>query len=336
EIFRHDTGWHVATENRELNRPLVVAAGERVDAIISAQREEIAHLSSHAAALLAEAAQHASAAGATKFARIEALAAERVDLRQRLDELTRQFACLNQDISAEHHGQARCDGLEARAGVGSRYNFAVDMAKFVQTERSAAAARLAEIDAHLALLDDPDDQADISLSTQGLLDRITAQRARMLVELERLTADRDAAVQAAALADPDFAPLPDGLIARGEALETLAKTSNWLAMRIWLVFLTIVVLDISAILVMSLMPAPQTVVLGEALTAEIAIRQALARAEQATSEAMASMFDARIRAAEAENVADERVSSLRAAIETRRMLNKQVNAELGRRFRKAA
>jgi hypothetical protein len=328
EIFKQDTQSYIAEDNREQNRPLFEAVATRVDAAIAEKRAEIVRLDDQADTIIAEARQIDAVAQAAAAAQVEALIAERAGLQQRVAELTRDLACQTQNLVAEDTGQVRCDGVAAVAGTGDRYDFAVEMAEFARAERTAGEARIRQIDDALARLQDREAPAGIPPEARDLLNQIAAQRAQAMADLDRLLDDRDAAVRESAVRDAGFVPLPDGLIVRGEALEALANASTWLQTRILLVFLTLLVLDLGAILVMTVMPAPRMVVLGEVLTAEVVIQQALAQAEQAICQAKQSILDARARTTKTEDEVDQRITSLRRTMKTRKMVSDRIDGDL--------
>ncbi len=146
--------------------------------------------------------------------------------------------------------------------------------------------------------------------------------------LDRLLDDRDGAVRDSVEQDVDFVPLPDGLIVRGEAIEAMANASPWLLTRIMLVFLTLLVLDLGAILVMTVMPAPRTVVLGEILTAEVAIRQAMAEAEQEIFRSNQSILKAREMMTKSEDEVDQRITSHRREMKARQIISDRIDDDL--------
>lgn len=335
ELFRNDTSRHLEDQTRALNTPLAEAAAERVGAMIAAKREEITRLDNEAAAILSDARHATVVAQTATAARLEALATEREALQTRLDEVNRALACYVQNAAAERHGQTRCDGVATVRGEGDAFNFANEMATLQRGERETIQARVAEIDAALARLGQGDAAADLSAGVQAVLNQIAVERARSAGDLAALVEDRDRAIRESLTTDPAYVPLPEGLIAHGEALDELAAQSPWLAMRIRLVFLCMVILDLGAVLVMSMMPSPRTVALGEFLTAEVRMHQKMALSEQAIAEAMEKTLEARARIAAAEHATDERVTRLRTDTRMRRAANEHVDAKLDTFLRKA-
>jgi len=332
EIFKQDTLTYIAAENRAQNQPLLEATVARIDAGIAERRAEITRLDDEAEAIIAELRRIDAVAEGAAVAQVEALIAERASLQQRVMELTRDLACQTQNQVAEDTGQIRCDGVEAVAGTGDRYDFAVEMAEFARAERTAAEARLGQIDAALARLQDRAAPTGIPPEAREILNQIAAQRAQAMAALDRLLDDRDGTVRDSVEQDFGFVPMPDGLIVRGEAMEALASASPWLQTRIMLVFLTLLVLDLGAILVMTVMPAPRMVVLGEILTAEVAMQRALAEAEQAICQSNQTILEAREMKTKTEDEVDQRITSHRRAMKTRKMVSDRIDDDLDARF----
>lgn len=336
EVFRTDTEVQIASDNRAQNDPISQAMAERADANILAKRDEIERLDAQAARVLDDASRIDEAGRSARIAQLTALTTERDQLQQQIRELTSQLACETQNRAAEENGQVRCDGLSAVAGTGDRFDFAEEMADFARQERDAATTRVQQIDAALERLQSSEEPGGISTDARDLLNQIAVRRAQVMSDLERLTADREENILAGTLAHPDYVPLPDGLIVRGEALGKLAETSPWLQTRILLVFLTLLVLDMGAILVMSIMPAPKSVVFNEVLSAEVVMREAQAKAEKAIAEASKTIFEAREQTARTEEEADERITRLHTARKTRQAVNARVDEGLDERFREAS
>jgi len=334
-LFQADTSRHLEGQTRELNAPLVTAAAERIDGLIAAKRDEIDRLDSEAAAVIADARQATVVQQTAAAAQLEALATERGTLLARLDEVNRALSCYEQDAVAERRGQARCDGAETVRGEGDAYTFANEMAALKQAERQSIDARIAEIDAALQRLGAGDADAGLPAAVQTTLNPIAAERARVAGELADLVEDRERAIHESLATDPSFVPFPEGLIAHGEALDELTSQSPWLAMRIRLVFLCMVILDLGAVLVMSMMPAPRTIVLGEFLTAQVRMHQKMATSEQAIADAMEQTLEARARKATAEHATDERVTRLRSDTLMRRAANDHVDANIEKFLRRA-
>lgn len=333
-LFRADTSRYLEDETRQINGPLATAAAERVDGMIAAKRDEIERLDGEAAAIISDARQAAMVAQTAAAAQFEALATERAGLLASLGEVNRALSCYNQDAAAERLGQARCDGADAVRGEGDAYAFANEMAALKQAERQSIEARIAEIEIALQRLGEGGAGASLPAAVQNVLNQIAAERAHVDGELSALIQDRERAIQESVAADPAYVPSPEGLIAHGEALDDLTAQSAWLAMRIKLVFLCMVILDLGAVLVLSMMPAPRTIVLGEYLTAHVRMHQKMATSEQAIADAMEQTLEARARKAAAEHATDERVTRLHSDSRMRRATNDHVDKEIEKFLRR--
>ena len=334
-LFRADTSRYLENETRETNEPLATAAAELIDGLIGAKRDEIDRLDNEAAAILSTAREAMVIEQRAAAARLEALATERAALLATLGEVNRALSCYNQDVVAERLGQARCDGIATVEGRGNAYTFANEMAALKQAERESIEAQIAEIDASLQRLEESGSDAALPASVQNALNQIAVERARVDSDLSALIQDRERAIQDSIAADPAYVPLPEGLIAHGEALDDLVAQSAWLALRIKLVFLCMVILDLGAVLVLSMMPAPRTIVLGEYLTAEVRMHQKMATSEQTIADAMEQTLEARARKAAAEHATEERVTRLRSDTRMRQAANDHLDANLEKIFRRA-
>lgn len=334
-LFRADTSRYLENETRETNEPLATAAAERIDGLIGAKRDEIDRLDNEAAAILSIAREAMVIEQRAAAARLEALATERAALLATLGEVNRALSCYNQDVVAERLGQARCDGIETVEGRGNAYTFANEMAALKQAERESIEAQIAEIDASLQPLEEFDSDSALPASVQNALNQIAVERARVDSDLSALIQDRERTIQDSIAADPAYVPLPEGLIAHGEALDDLVAQSARLALRIKLVFLCMVILDLGAVLVLSMMPAPRTIVLGEYLTAQVRMHQKMATSEQKIADAMEQTLEARARKAAAEHATEERVTRLRSDTRMRQAANDHLDANLEKIFRRA-
>jgi hypothetical protein len=335
ELFRQDTDRHLDNRVRELNRPQAEAAAKRIDAVIAERRADIARLDGRAAAILGSASQSGLVAQAATASQIEALTSERAAAQRRLSQVEREIDCFAQDVAAEEHGRTRCDGAKAEKGIGDAYKYAANMAETKRKERAALGARIAEIDAALPGLRSDVLGSGVSQEAKVQLNQIAAERVRTKVDLDGLVERRDEAIRDSLRADSDFVPQSEGLIAHGEALEELAAASSWLWRQIYLVLLCIVILDLGTVLVMTTMQVPQTVALGEFMTAEVRMYKTLARGEGAIAEVMEALTEARVRRTSAENMADEKIARLRSDMTMRRAANEHIDAHLDTMSRRA-
>ena len=100
-------------------------------------------------------------------------------------------------------------------------------------------------------------------AVRNQMDSLATERARLAASLRDLQDRRDSRTGAIALADPAYVPLADGLIQRGGMLDDLAAGSPWLAVRIWSVWLALMVLDLSAMVATLMVTPPLTYCLRE-------------------------------------------------------------------------
>lgn len=335
EVFRQDTDAYLVDQNRERNQPVFQAAAERVDAQIQLKRNEIARLDERAASFIQHARRTQTTALAAAAAQAEALISERAALRDRVGMLSRESDCQTTNRAAEETGDVRCDGVAASAGTGTRHRVAGELAEYARAERASAETRIAEIDVELAQLQAPATSPAITPEAQVLLNQIAASHSRATQDLERLVQDRDQTIRDSAERDAAFAVISEGLIVRGEALDALAKSSPWLAVRILLVMLSLVVLDLAAIFVITVQPAPRSLVVGEVLASEIVLYESIARAEQAICQAKQSILDAREMTTKTEDEVDQRITSLRRTMKTRKILSDRIDGDLKARFDEA-
>lgn len=304
-LFHTDAQADMMQKNQALNRPLMQAATERVDALIAARTDEIAQLDEQAAALLAGAER----AFATGQMPMDDLMQERAALVDRIADLQSEIDCYTQDIDAEFHGQTRCDGTVAEKGDGDRYNFAKARADSALAERDLARTRIQEIDAALTVLRRTA-QGGPDAATQDQLSRLAMRRAQLMQEVEQLTADRPAAIAAQMTADPGYVPPAAGLIQTGEALERLKARSDWMWWSVHLVLASLLILDLGVVIVLTLLPPPPFIVLFEVLDGETLIQAALARAETSIAASMEQRMQAQVNRAQAERRARDQVVDL--------------------------
>lgn len=332
EIFRHDTDADLASQNREQNQPIFQAAAERVDAQIKTKKEEIARLDDQADAMIVDALNTQATAQAAAQAQVQALISERTALQDRIIMLSGQIDCQTSNRAAEETGDVRCDGIIASEGTGTRYRVAGELADYARAERSSAQTRVRAIDADIERLQIPTDAARIAPKTQAQLNQIAVFRAEVMEELAIVAQAREQEIRESATQDAAFVPMPEGLIVRGEALDNLARKSPWLLGRMLLVMLSLTVLDLAAIFVITVQPAPRSLVLGEVLASEIVMHQTIAHAEQVIGKARQSILDVREKSMETENQVDQRLSALRQAIKTRKMVVDRIDSDLNARF----
>ncbi|KCZ85071.1 hypothetical protein HAD_05300 [Hyphomonas adhaerens MHS-3] len=328
EMFHRDIDAFLERRTSEQNEPVFQAASDRVDAQIALKRAEIERLDGEAAAILADARQTDVTAQSAIAAQVATLIAERAALQDRIASLSKELDCQTTNLGAEEAGGIRCDGVVAFAGTRTKHKVAGDLADYAREERANAAARVDEVDRELARLQVPSSTTSITPEVQQLLDPIAVSRVQTMADLDELVQDRDLMISKSAAQDAAYAVVPEGLIVRGEALETLARSSPWLAGRILLVSLSLIVLDLAAVFVITVQPPPKSLVLREVLASEIAMYEAISKAELAIGEEKQSIFSVRDITTKAEDESDQRVTSRRQAMKTRKMVSDRIDNDL--------
>lgn len=330
-LFEGDIAAQMDEQDRTANKPIYEAAQRRYDDTIAAMQTELAQLDTQIAALLQRETTSATAALAAAQEQIAALSAERASLQRRISELETRIDCIATDKIAEETGGVRCNGSRATEGKGNQWEAANQLLGRFQTERVRAQARVAEIDKELTRLQNP--PAPANSFGEGRLAFLTGLRSERLQALNDFTAERTFAVRSAMEADARFVTRPEGLIERGEALDALAKSSPWLAMRIWLVFGSMTILDLAAVIVLSLLPPPLGLTIAEALASETAAHQIIARHESLAGSAKKDALTAREATVRAEMEADERIGRFRTTINARRHMSAHFDSEIEQTLR---
>jgi len=268
EFLGPDIFAHASEQNQKVNEPVFANAEELAEAEIQAVRDEIAVLDNRAAGILEQQAAELGAATATLKAQRDALTRERGELRNKFESLSERYLCAQKNLIAEEFGGTRCDGTTARPGKGPRHNTAVKTAEELDQERKAVKERIDEIDELLVQLQQANPSPSGSVaSAEALLGALSMQRAQAAQVLNDLLNKRDIRINEIALADPDYEPLRDGIILRGEALINMAQESGWVLLTVVSIFLFLFILDLGAVLVMTITPAPENIAVERVMTA---------------------------------------------------------------------
>lgn len=326
-LFEHDVTADIADQTRAANEPVLAAAEAAHDATIASIQHEIDALDAQIAAVLGSGHQARAAVDATAQ-QISGLADDRASLQERIRELDEKIDCLATDKIAEDTGGLRCDNTAATAGRGNRFEAATQLLEYNMQERRKAQTRITEIDAELERLQAPAAPMDPAVAAR--LDALSKLRAEKASAVTAATAGRGTAVRALAEGDLGFVEQPEGLILRGEALERLSARSPWLATRVWLVFASLTILDLAAVLVLSLLPPPLGLSVGEVLASEEAAHRLIAHYEHTTGTAMIETLGAREATVRAQTEANGRIDNWRTEMATRRQMSQQIDAEIKR------
>jgi len=317
-IFEQDTNAYIAEQNREHNRPLYEAAAKRVDGVIAEKRAEIARLGGLADAIVNDTRNTHIANQAVATQQIQALNKERAELQQHVNGLKKERDRQVHNMSAEETGQARHDGSQTIPGRGRRYAHAANMVNHLNAQISSAETRIGQIDAGLARIPQGGAPTHLPAQAQNRLNEINTQRTNVMSELDKLLAERDAAVRDSVGNDKDFVPLPEGLIVRGKAIDALASTSPWMQARITSIIAFLLVLDLSALITIAMLPVPMSIAIGEVMETDVVIQQTIAQAEQTMAEPWRTMQEMRVQRVEVENASDARITRQREQMQTRR------------------
>jgi hypothetical protein len=323
ELFRNDATATMLAENTRQNQQVFEKAEKRSDADIESVAAEIQELDGKAAGLIAAATRSAAGKQAASLAEVTLLQAEKEALMRQATQLAKAIACAKQDQIAEKYAGIRCDGRIATvAKEGAKFKAASEQLDYLQVEQTSITTRSREIDTRLAKLGS---QSSLSpVEVQPELTALAAQRAGLQAQLSALAAGRDDRMQRYALADPNYVPLSDGLIIRGDALDRMASASPWLATRVWSVWLALMLLDLSAMLVTVMVTPPLVYCLRQFAALEVAAHRIIAASETDLSDAHLTALKARQKRFDAE-VDEARHDHLR---HTRSLYLKQVDRRL--------
>ena len=302
ELFRNDATASMLAENTLQNRQVFVIAKERADADIDNLKTDIEELDKKAADTIAAARQTTASMQTANLAQITLLRAEKEALMRQAAQLAKATACARQDQIAEKYASIRCDGrIVTVAKEGAKFKAASEQLDYLQAEQVSIAARGREIDTRLSQLGSQTDPSFTDIQPE--LAALAGQRAGLQAQLADLMAGKDDRMQGYALADPNYVPLSDGLIARGDALDRMASASPWLATRVWSVWLALMLLDLSAMLVTVMVTPPLVYCLRQFTALEVAAHRIVSSGETDLTEARIAAIKARQARFEAE--ADE-------------------------------
>jgi len=231
-------------------------------------------------------------------------------------------------MSAEETGQARYNGAPTVPGRGPRYANAAYMMDYYRTQIIAIQNRIAQIDSALARIPVLGASTDISTQAQNRLNQINRDKVAAESGLNTLLANRDEDIRVSAEKDPNYVPLPDGLIERGKALLELASTSPWLQARMLSISALLVVLDLIGLVVISMIPVPLGIATGEVVETDMVIDETMAQAEAALTGYHKIIQDARVQRVKHENASDEQMQRERENIWARREWKNKVQKHM--------
>lgn len=256
-LYERDIQSVLEEQHRAANADLVGQAEARVDGEIRRIEEEMAAI----AAERQEIRQRLEAAQDQRFQLNDVLfdsaVTERAILMAQREALAEEINAATQDAHAEEFGGTRSDGtFVAVAARGPRFAEAT-------ARQEVLTARMDVIEAQIAALDDRIEGTTSTVEQVGVDPTVAAQIAvldarhvALSDELAILKTNRTDAVAEAVRIDPAYVPKPEGLIASAAALETLAAQSPWLKSRIVAVIAALVLLDLAALGILLMTPAP--------------------------------------------------------------------------------
>lgn len=258
-LYDRDIQSSIAAQNRADNAPLVRAAETRIDGEIVRIETEVAALASERDAILRRVNMANDRTVQAVDIKFEAAVSERAALIAKRDALTADLEAAKQDAHAEEFGGARSDGTLVRvAARGPKYAEARARYEDVVANLTTITNQIADLDARIdgATNTMPASAADPAAAAQ--IATLDAKYAALTRELAHLKRARTEAVAEAVKMDPAYVALPQGLIASAAALENLAAQSAWLRTRIFAVMAALALLDLAALGILLLTPAPPT------------------------------------------------------------------------------
>ena len=256
-LYQRDIQSVLEEQHRTDNADLVAQAEARVDGEIRRIEGEMNALASERAAIRQRLEAARNQRTQLFDAKFETAVADRASLSAKREALAEDIKAAQQDAHAEEFGGTRSDGtLVSVAARGPKFAEASARYEALMAQMSAIEAQIAALDERLEgttstlerVGDDPGAAAQIAA--------LDARHVALGDELAELKADRTAAVAAAIQMDPAYVPQPEGLIASAAALETLAAQSPWLKSRILAVIVALVLLDLAALGILLMTPAP--------------------------------------------------------------------------------
>jgi hypothetical protein len=256
-LYERDIQSVLEEQHRADNADLVTQAEARVDGEIRRIEAEMNAIATERKAIrqqLEEAQDHRFQLVDVTF---ETAVADRAGLAAKREALAEDITAAKQDAHAEEFGGARSDGtLVSVVARGPKFAEASARHEALTTQMDVIEAQIAALDERIEGTTSIVEQVGVD---PGVAAQIAALDARHVVlgdELAKLKANRTAAVAEVIQMDPAYVPPPEGLIASAAALEALAAQSPWLKSRILAVIVALVLLDLAALGILLLTPAP--------------------------------------------------------------------------------
>lgn len=258
-LYDRDIQSSIAAQNRADNATLLREAETRIDGEIGRIETEIAAVASERDAIRRRVNMTNDRTVQAVDLKFEAAVSERAALLAKRDTLTADLEDAKQDAHAEEFGGVRSDGTKVGvAARGPKYAEARARYEAVVADIATITNQIEDLDARIegatnsmpAVGGDPAATAEIAT--------LDAKYAELTTDLAHLKRVRTEAVAEAVKLDPAYVALPQGLIASAAALENLAAQSTWLRTRIFAVMAALALLDLAALGILLLTPAPPT------------------------------------------------------------------------------
>lgn len=256
-LYERDIQSVLEEQHRADNAELVRQAEARVDGEIRRIEDEMVAIAAERQAII----QRLQAAQDQRAQLIDVMfdtaVAERASLTAQREALAEEIRAARQDAHAEEFGGTRSDGtLVSVAARGPKFAEAVAREEVLTAQMDVIEAQIAALDESIEGRASIGDQIAADPRVAAQIAALDARHAALGDELAELKANRTAALAEALQLDPAYVPRPEGLIASAAALETLAAQSPWLKSRILAVIMALVLLDLAALGIILMVPAP--------------------------------------------------------------------------------
>jgi hypothetical protein len=189
--------------------------------------------------------------------KFETSVADRARLTAKRDALAEEIKAAQQDAHAEEFGGTRSDGtLVSVAARGPKFAEARARHETLTAQMAVFEAQIASLDERIEGTTRITEQIGVDPTVAAQIAVLDARHMVLGDELAKLKTNRTDAVAEAVRMDPAYVPRPEGLIASAAALEALAAQSPWLKSRILAVIVALVLLDLAALGILLMTPAP--------------------------------------------------------------------------------
>jgi archaellum component FlaC len=256
-LYQRDIQSVIEAQHRADNSGLLQQAEVRVDGEIRRIEDEIKAIATARQAIsqrLEAAQDQRSQLVDVKF---ESAVADRASLTEKREALTKEIKAAKQDAHAEEFGGTRSDGtFVSVAARGPKFAEAIARDEDLMAQMNVIEAQINALDESIGGTTSIIERVGVDPAFTAQIAVLDARHIVLGDELALLKANRTAAVAEAVQMDPAYVPRPEGLIASAAALETLAAQSTWLKSRILAVIVALVLLDLAALGILLMTPAP--------------------------------------------------------------------------------